>query len=113
MNKRVLKIDTSEIDRRFDILKRYKAHKHLGPQEIEQLAKELNLILQWTRKLITRFRQNPVRASLMPQKSGPAKSSKRLEKKVEAIIEHHIQHEYASNAQPSKKKTIRRIQKEC
>lgn len=73
----------------------------------------LGLSVQGTYRLLARYRENPVTASLVAAKPGPPKGTRRLAPRVEAVVERAIEAVYEQRERPTLARLRRDVRQDC
>ena len=93
----------AEAVRREAVLRPLSTQATLAPLEVKTAAHDLSLSRASVYKLLRVFRGNPVTASLLPRKPGPAKGTRLLDKATEAQITSSIEAAYLKRERPTLK----------
>ena len=81
--------------------------------KVREASRTLGLSVQSTYRLLARYRETPVTASLVPATPGPVKGTRRLAPQVEGIIERAIEAVYEQRERPTLARLRRDVRQDC
>jgi putative transposase len=103
----------AEAVRREAVLRPLSTQASLAPLELKTAAHNLSVSRASVYKLLRIFRGNPVTASLLPRKPGPAKGTRLLDEAMEAQITSSIEAAYLKRERPTLKGVLRQLRADC
>lgn len=80
---------------------------------VRDAARALGLSVPSTYRLVALYRENPVTASLVPSRPGPAKGVRRLPPRVEGVVERTIEAVHKRRERPTLERLRRDVERDC